>query len=271
MSANGTTVVEMPAAAMVRHDSAMAIEPSSFTELRAMAKDAADSGFFPGVKSPAHAMMIMMAGRDLGFSYTQSLRAFHVIKDKVGLTADGMVAVCLSKPDICEYFKPIKETDTEAIWETKRAGQEPKQERFTLEDAIKAKLAGPNGQAKEMYEKYPRRMLSARAKAFLARDIYPELTMGLKTPEELREIAADREPQRVEATPVVAVEAASIDEEPSGAAQAYAVSISHAQTMEELVETGRAISDANLSDVDKAFVKPIYEAKRKELKKAGGR
>ena len=58
-----------------------AIQPASMSELKELAQWANKSGFL-GTQSPEQALLVMMAGRDLGFSYTQSLRAFHVIKGK---------------------------------------------------------------------------------------------------------------------------------------------------------------------------------------------
>jgi hypothetical protein len=171
---NGTS------AAMVVHG-AQEIQPATLGELRALAEDAARSKFFGGLETGAQAMMVMLAGRDLGFSYTQSLRAFHVIKGKPCLSADGMVAVCLARRDLCEYFRCVEDTDTAVTWETLRVGASPKRETFTMADAQRAGLVN------EMYRKYPRRMMGARAKSFLARDVYPELLMGLYDPDEIQE------------------------------------------------------------------------------------
>ena len=176
--------------AMVR---AAPIEPQNMSELRDFAKMAAESRFF-GAETQAQAMIIAMAGRDLGFSYTQALRAFHVIKGKPSLSADGMVAACLQHRDTCEYFRPVEVTDTKATWETKRVGADPVRQSFSIEDAQRA------GIVSDMYRKHPKRMLSARCKAFLARDVYPELLMGLYDPDELAEAPART--QQFTATPV---------------------------------------------------------------------
>lgn len=146
---------------------------SSMTELQQLAKASADTQFF-GAKTPQQALVLMLAGRDLGFSYMQSLRSFHVINGKPSLTADAMVAICLARKDLCAYFRRVSESETEATWETQRVGDpSPTRSTFTLAEA---KTAGLLGNA--MWSKYPKRMLSARAKAFLARDVYPELLAG---------------------------------------------------------------------------------------------
>ena len=156
------------------------IVPRDMTELRAFAKDAADSGFF-GAKNPTQALMLTMAGRDLGLSYTQALRAFHVVSGRPTMSADGMVAVCLGRKDVCAYFSTIESTPDHAIVETHRVGA-PQPQRLTYSMAD-AKAAGLTG--KDTWRQHPAAMLRARAKAALARDVYPDLLMGLYDPDEL--------------------------------------------------------------------------------------
>lgn len=164
---------------LVQHQEA-AIQPSSFSELRALAKDAAESKFF-GVNSPQQALMTMMAGKDLGLTYTQSLRAFHVIEGKPAMKAEGMVAVCLGRKDVCEYFSTVEVTDTHATVKTKRHGSDEQRCTFTIEDARRAHLVKDKGN----WEKYPGRMCLARARSFLARDVYPDILLGLYDPDEI--------------------------------------------------------------------------------------
>lgn len=207
MNSNGTAVSQAPPAATVA-STALArvntVEPQTMAELKDFARMAAASRFF-GFDTPEQAIIIAMAGKDLGFSYTQSLRAFHCIKGKPALSADGMVAVCLSRPDLCEYFRIVEATPTRAVWETKRVGQGPSRYEFTHDDAKRAKIWN------EMYDKHPKRMLSARAKGYLARDTYPELLMGLVTDDEAHEIASDRPAPAPIAFEARVVEPASVE------------------------------------------------------------
>jgi molybdopterin-guanine dinucleotide biosynthesis protein B len=118
------------------------IVPRDFNELRAFAKDAADSGYF-GAKNPVQALMLTMSGRDLGLSYTQALRAFHVVSGRPTMSADGMVAVCLGRKDVCAYFSTIESTPDHAIVETHRVGA-PSPQRLTY-SMVDAKAAGLTG------------------------------------------------------------------------------------------------------------------------------
>lgn len=182
--ANGHTSIELSRPTI--HSTS--IEPQSMGDLRVMAKSAAGSKFF-GAKTEDECLMVMLVGKDLGFSYTQSLRAFDIIQGKPALKADGMVAVSLARPDLCEYFRPVHQSATSCTWEAKRVGSPAVTQTFTIEEAKAAGLVEKNG---DMYRKWPVRMLSARVKSFIARDIFPELLLGLLSSEELLDIAAER-------------------------------------------------------------------------------
>jgi len=157
------------------------IEPTSMPELMQLAAMAGKTGFF-GAKNQEQALLIMMAGRDLGLSYSQSLRAFHVIEGRPALSADGMVAACLVRRDVCEYFRTVESTDQQATVATRRVGLPEQTYTFSMKDAKLAGLAG-----RGTWQKYPSRMLLARAKSGLARDVYADLLLGLYDPDELAE------------------------------------------------------------------------------------
>lgn len=165
------------------------IQPVDFQQLRALAKDAADSKFF-GAANQSQALMIMMTGRDLGLSYTQSLRMFHIIMGKPTISADGAVAVCLAHPEVCEYFRTVELDDTHALVETKRKGYEPRQIRFTIDDAARAGLLDKKD---SLWYKYPSRLCLARARIFLAREVYPDILAGLLEEHEAPEAARPRD------------------------------------------------------------------------------
>lgn len=193
-----------------------AIQPRDMSELKEFAKHAAESGFF-GAKNPTQALMIAMSGRDLGLSYTQSLRAFHVVSGRPTLSADGMVAICVGRKDICAYFATIESSPTSCTVETQRVGNPaPSRLTYTIADAKTAGLT-----SKETWRAHPASMLRARAKAALARDVYPDLLMGLYDPEELEQSAAPKSKVRevVErAEPVAAAVVVDVVAEPESRA-----------------------------------------------------
>lgn len=242
------------------------IEPQTLSELREFAKTCAESGFFGGV-NPQQALVIAMAGRDLGFSYTQALRAFHVLKGKPTLSADGMVAACLAR-GVCEYFRPVEVTEQSATWETRRVGCEPVRYTFTMADAERAGLLS------DMYRRHPKRMLSARCKAYLARDVYPEVLMGLVTEDEADEIAtprsAPRTAQRPAPAPVV-VEAVPVEPSPTDDTAQQAATlyqrIQAAETVEALSTLWRdcAAYRQSLPHAEQEAVKTTFADRKREL------
>jgi hypothetical protein len=235
------------------------IEPQTLSELQTFARTCAESGFF-GSLNPQQALVIAMAGRDLGFSYTQALRAFHVLKGKPTLSADGMVAACLAR-GVCEYFRPVEVTETSATWETKRHGCEPVRYSFTMQDAERAGLVS------DMYRRHPKRMLSARCKAYLARDVYPELLMGLVTEDEADEIGSKSAARPTAPTrpALVVVEAVVEPSAPSGpVGPSLYERIQAAATVEDLASLWRASASErqSMSIDEQAQVKAVF-AERK--------
>lgn len=203
--------------ARVGNDHTGAIEPTNMAELRAFSAAAAATGFF-GAKSPEQALILAMTGKDLGLSYTQALRAFHVVQGKPVLSADGMVAAVLASGK-ARYFRTTEKTAERCTVETMRVGDEkPTSYTYTMADA---KLAGLTG--KDNWKSHPAAMLAARAKAALARDVYPDVLLGMYDPDEIegpvqsgvvltptQPAAPAAEPVRVDAKPLFdAIESAT--------------------------------------------------------------
>lgn len=240
---NGTTPTPT-STALVRATA----EPQTMAELKDFAAMAAESQFF-GCSTPQQALMIAMAGKDLGFSYTQSLRMFHIIKGKPSLSADGMVAAVLARTDICEYFDVVELTDTKVVYETKRKGRSPVRYEYTAEEARRA------GVWSAMYDKHPKRMLSARCKAYLARDVYPDILGGLLDPDEARE-AAER--------PTAIVQATVVNAAPSPAT-AMLARIDAAANVAELEAIAADIKRANVGEWDLNKLRSAYTARMTAL------
>lgn len=239
--------------ALIRH-SATAIEPRDMGELQTLAAAAAKSNFF-GVKTQEQALVLLMAGRDLGLSYTQALRAFHVIEGRPSLSADGMVAVCLARRDVCLCFRVLESDDVHATVETQRAGDPPQKLTFTVADARRAGIVKERGN----WEKWPGRMCLARAKSFLARQVYPDLLMGLYDPDELREVAPYEAP---------AVRQTVEEIQPSEAALSLAEALRAVTSAEELDAVSADIAAANLTNADKALLRAEYRKAKDGLEVA---
>lgn len=165
------------------HDTkALAIIPKTITELMTLSELLAKSELLPKAlrgKVPDVAMTIL-AGQEMGLTPMAALRNFHVIEGKPVMSADGMVALALGSGKAL-YFRRVEETNDIVTYETLRVGDDkPKRCSWTKQ---MAKDAGLN--TKDNWRLYPRAMLAARAKAELARDVYPDVLAGCAATEEV--------------------------------------------------------------------------------------
>lgn len=235
--------------------------PATFDDAWRLAKIVTSARFAPGISSPEQAILVLALGQDLGLSPMQSIRGIHIIEGRPCPSADCLVA-CVLRSGLAEYFSEVETTDTSSTWETKRRG-EPKARRYTfsLEDAKRAGLTNRGKDpSQNNWNKYPRRMLAARAKAFLVRDVYPDLTLGLYTPDEIGE-----QPVQVTSEVVATYPAETVDP-PSGeypaAAPAWEDSL---RTAADLKSLSRAANDAVKSGATMDEVRPVFEARKAEL------
>jgi hypothetical protein len=112
-----------------RNEALTAYEPHNYDEALRLATHYAKSGLL-GQLSPDAVLLIMATGAELSIPPTAALRAIHIVKGKPILSADLMVAMCVKRTDICEYFKCIESTDERATYETKRRGDAEAQATF---------------------------------------------------------------------------------------------------------------------------------------------
>jgi hypothetical protein len=138
-----------------------------------------NSGLALGHRNKESVVIALQLGAELGFSPMQSLRTITVLKGRPVPSADGCVAAVAASGH-CDYFREVETTDTYSTWETRRRGDaQPRQFTFTIDDARRAGLT-----QREHWRAYPKRMLAARAKKYLAQDTYPDVIGGLLSAEE---------------------------------------------------------------------------------------
>ncbi len=175
----------VPSSALVPMEYSRALDPRDTRDARIIAKDLFESNMFSGYGSPQAVLSTIMFGRELGLPAMTSLRGIHNIDGKHALSAQLMVALVLDSGK-AEYFELLEVSDTAATFETKRVGaRNPQRVTYTLDQAQKAGLVRP----KSNWEKDPQSMLVARAQSRLCRLVYPDVVLGLYTPEELQEAA----------------------------------------------------------------------------------
>jgi len=150
--------------------------------MRSQADELLKSGFLPkSIRTPEQAIAIMQTGKELGLGPMQSLRGIHVIDGKPAMSADLIAGLALARVP-GSTLRVAESTNTICRVEAARAGQELTPFSFSMEDARNAGLTG-----KDVWRKYPRAMLRARCLTEACRAVFPDVVMGLYSPEELED------------------------------------------------------------------------------------
>lgn len=165
--------------------------PQTQAEKYEMAGVLCKSGLIPqGLNTPEKVFVALQWGHELGLSPMVAVNNVAVINGKPTLSADIMSAVVKRSP---EYggIKWIEMSDTKAECEITRilpnGEKEVQRSSFTMDDAVKAGLAG-----RDVWKKYPRRMLKHRCLSYGLKDVFPDLLAGLYDPEEMESVQSDK-------------------------------------------------------------------------------
>lgn len=167
-------------------DSIQKFEPTNLEELIKFSGWLSRSALIPRALQgkPADIAIVLMKGHDLGLSSMQALGSIDVIEGKPSVSAELVVALCLKRSDICEYFSLVESTDKKATYEAKRKGApKPISLTYTIEQAQAAGLAG-----KDNWKRHPASMLRSRCSKALAKSVFPDLILNLVTEDEAEEI-----------------------------------------------------------------------------------
>jgi hypothetical protein len=150
--------------------------PTSVAEAKELATVLAQSTLIPTdlQKNPANVLVVIMQGMEVGFTPAQALRSITVIKGKVSIGADGLAALCLSRPDVCAKLELRDWTPERCSYVVQRVGKKEQEYAFTADDAKKAGLLG-----NQMYDKFRKPMLRARCISLACRAEFPDLCVGL--------------------------------------------------------------------------------------------
>lgn len=186
-------VLAQSAAATVKPTEwALALEPTSTAEAYKMACKINNSRLFGNFANEDAIFAILLRGRSLGIDAVTSLSNFHVIENKVTLSASLIVGLVL-RSGKAEYFDLVETTNEKATWVTRRKGSTREVTlSWTTDDAAAAgflvrqadgsyvgKKPGSN------WDKYRRTMLRWRASTELARAVFADVISGLYTPDEI--------------------------------------------------------------------------------------
>lgn len=248
-------------------------ELSLTTDLK-LASTLVKSGLLPSaIKSPEAALVIILTGRELGLAPLQALRSISVVEGKPTLSADLLLALAY-KSGLCTGYEIVELTDEKCVVQISRNGQVKPPYSYTIEEARKAGLANrPN------WQRHTKAMLRARATSAACRAYFPDVVLGLYTPDELEDLS----PVVSEAAPVVIAPAPRVVEAaPTMQALPTSPAVSQEEDSEEaevIAAVKKAISEkadvaqldllgtqiATLPDVIKNASRAAFVARRREL------
>ncbi|MBN3762451.1 hypothetical protein [Burkholderia sp. Ac-20365] len=154
------------------------LSPRNFTELMEFAEILANSNLVPKdyIGKRDNIIVAMQWGSELGLKALQSLQNIAVVGNRPSIWGDAMLALVLASPvckDVVEYFEGDGDTLT-AVCVAQRHGRGDKKAMFSLADARTAELTG-----KDVWKKYPPRMLQMRARGFALRDQFADVLRGM--------------------------------------------------------------------------------------------
>lgn len=135
------------------------------------------SGLAPqSLKTSEAALFVILVGRDLGLSPTQSLRSVTVIQGKVEIAADMQLAL-FKRSGGRAVWSVL--TDAQATLDLAHPNGDAHRETFTMEDAKRAKLSGDN------WTKYPKAMLRSRCITAAMKSVGFDVLAGVYAPGEI--------------------------------------------------------------------------------------
>lgn len=158
----------------------------SFDEFQRMCESLYRSGATP-CKRWEEVMAYAIAGHERGMSMFQAFANLQLTNGRFTVYGDAIGALLFSS-GLCEKFERWVEGEGDArkgVCVTKRkGGNREHREEYSVKDAKTAGLWGKKGP----WQTNPDRMLKWRASGFAAREIFPDVLMGLITTDEWEDI-----------------------------------------------------------------------------------
>lgn len=172
--------------------------PSSLQEKVEMAKYLAQSDLMPGgLKTPAQVFVALQMGHELGLSPMVAVNNIAVINGRPSLSSAIMEAIARNHRDFAGIkITPSGEGEERTCKvEIKRKTGENIETFTGYYTLAMATEAGLYPGKKDNWDKYPERMLKARASGYAARDAFPDALAGMISYDEAEEI--QQEPRDV--------------------------------------------------------------------------
>lgn len=164
-----------------------------FSDIERMAVAFAKSGLF-GIKTPEQGIALMLIAQAEGLHPAVAARDYHVIQGRPALKADAMLARFQAAGGKV-VWNAYSDQSVSGTFSHPQGGSATVE--WTLQQAKTAGLT-----AKDVWRQYPRAMLRARVISEGIRTVYPGVSVGVYTPEELADFDAKPATQEVTALPV---------------------------------------------------------------------
>lgn len=162
-------------------------------QIERMAIAFAKSGLF-GIKTPEQGVALMLIAQAEGMHPAIAARDYHVIQGRPALKADAMLARFQAAGGKV-VWNAYSDQSVSGTFSHPQGGSATVE--WTLQQAKTAGLT-----AKDVWRQYPRAMLRARVISEGIRTVYPGVSVGVYTPEELQDFDSKPATRDVEATPV---------------------------------------------------------------------
>lgn len=162
---------------------------NEFRALAMQAKMLSGSSLVPSALrgKPHDVLLILMTGRDLGIAPTAALRKCYVVDGQV--TIAPMLKSALVKMKGAGCIRPAPDNDAEHATAIAYDpdGKEIARHTVTWDDVkdVTINSSGKKLIAKDNWKNYPKRMLYHRASGYLVDDIWPEIGLGIYSPDEI--------------------------------------------------------------------------------------
>ncbi len=155
------------------------VRPDEYQIIRDQAQSLVKTGFLPqAIKTPEQALAIILTGRELGIPAMAALNTINVIQGKPTVSPQLMLALIERSGQLDDIKVDV--TDKGATVTMKRKGRTSHTEHFGQTEAQSMGLLG-----KDNYKKQAGVMYKWRAVAACARTVFPDVILGLYTPEEM--------------------------------------------------------------------------------------
>jgi RecT family len=137
----------------------------------------------------ADVLLVMMTGAEIGLTTMQSLRNLYIVEGRIGMSAALIRGRCQKHGD-CVLFEVAEADAAHAVVEVKKRGW-PASRRvaWSIADAERAGLIKED-QPDSPWRRWPQEMCVARATTRAASMYFPEITSGLLSEEDLRDMSS---------------------------------------------------------------------------------